>query len=109
LSFIEQGERDMRTINIERAVLVAGEHIEPGPAEFETEMADYLVRQGCASEIGDEIDDEGPAPVKALADLTVAELTEIAAAEGVTLGDKPKKAEIVEAIEKARAAAGNGA
>ena len=92
----------MRTINIERAVLVAGEHFEPGPAEFETAMADYLVRQGCASEIGD-------TPAKALADHTVAELKVIAEAEGVTLDDKAKKADIVEAIEKARAAAGNGA
>jgi hypothetical protein len=95
----------MRTINIERAVLVAGEHIEPGPAEFETAMADYLVRQGCASEIEEELDDEP----KALADHTVAELKAIAEAEGVTLEEKAKKADIVEAIEKARAAAGNGA
>jgi hypothetical protein len=95
----------MRTINIERAVLVAGEHFEPGPAEFETEMADYLVRQGCAAEIEEE-------PAKALADMTVAELKAVAEAEGVAIDDKAKKAnkaEIVEAIEKARAAAGNGA
>jgi hypothetical protein len=107
LSFIEQGERDMRTINIERAVLVAGEHIEPGPAEFETAMADYLVRQGCASEIEDDFDAEDPA--RMLADMTVAELKALAETEGVTLEEKAKKADIVEAIEKARAAAVNGA
>jgi hypothetical protein len=99
----------MRTINIERAVLIAGEHFEPGPATFEPELAAYLVRQGCASEIedGDELDlDETP---KALADHTVAELKAIAEAEGVAIDDKAKKADIVEAIEKARAAAQTGA
>lgn len=38
----------MRQIIIERAVLIAGEHHEPGPAALAPEIADYLVRQGCA-------------------------------------------------------------
>ena len=99
----------MRTIYIERAVLIAGEHTEPGPITVEKALADYLVRQGCASEIEAGGEDDEDDPAKPLADLKVDELKAIAAAEGVTIDDKAKKADIVEAIEKARAAAGNGA
>lgn len=46
---------------------------------------------------------------ESLASLTVPQLKELAAAEGIDLGDAGKKAEIVEAIEKARAALAAGA
>ena len=98
-------------IKILRPVLVAGAHVDEGlvltvPADITAEDAGQLLRHGCAAETDAEFEDDAP---KALADHTVSELKEIAAAEGVTLEDKAKKADIVEAIEKARAAAGNGA
>ena len=50
----------MRHINIERAVLINGEHTEPGRVQVTAEMADYLVRQGCATAVEDapEAEDE---------------------------------------------------
>jgi hypothetical protein len=89
----------MRDIIITRAVLIAGEHTEPGPATLPAALADYLIRQGCALE-PDETDDAAPAA--ALADLSVAKLKALAEADGITLGDAKTKAGIIAAIEAAR-------
>lgn len=98
----------MRTLIAARAILVSGAHVAAGALLVEGEdvtkdEADRLLADGNCTIF----DGEAEAAARILADMTVAELKALAEAEGIDLGTAGKKAEIVEAIEKARAAAAN--
>lgn len=92
----------MRSIKMLRDALIGGEHAAiDSVVETDTDTADTLVRHRIAAELDDA---DGPMVIE-LADMTVAQLKDVALAEGIDLGPtvgKPK-AQIVAAIEIARA------
>ncbi len=85
-----------------RSFLLAGAHVEADtklqvPDDLDAATADLLVRLGTATVAADDTAEAAPA----IADMTVAQLKAFAETEGIALGEASKKAEIVEAIEKA--------
>ncbi|WP_310474090.1 hypothetical protein [Sandarakinorhabdus sp.] len=102
----------MKIIQYLRGTLVNGSHVDEGEIhtvgeDLDLETATFLVRQGCADDITEQLP-EGTETV-VIASLTVPQLKEMAAAEGIELGEAAKKAEIVELIEKHLAAKANAA